>query len=194
MSDHSITPREAVAQDLLAAIPGQWQAAARIRAIVNALGSQLQSLSDDAWDVLNVALSLQSATGDALDMWGKLLYVGRPPSTGDTEYRALLQAEILVRRSQGRAEQILAIAVILFRSSAVRYTLLPPAAYGLEAEVAAFPSGPQGTRAIDRLTRATAAGVGLDAVSVYLSARTFGWEDDDDALAWDVGVWAEGLL
>lgn len=191
MPDTSIQPREAVAQALLEAIPGQWQSAPKIRAIVQALGSQLQSLSDDAWDTLNVALDLGSATGAALDLWGRLLYVGRPPSCGDTEYRALLQAEILVRRSRGRAEEVIAICAVLLRSSAVRYDGLYPAAYGLQAEVAFFPTTAQGQRAYDRLVRATAGGVGVDALSVFLSGRTFGWEEDPDALAWDEGVWAE---
>ncbi len=196
MSDpaHSIEPRGHIAQDLIAAMPGQWQGKPKITAIVNALGVQLQSLEDDAWGVIRVALSLTSATGHSLDLWGRLLFVGRPLACTDGEYRQLLQAEILVRRSNGRAEQILAIAAILFRSSDVRYYPLFPAAYGLQAGVQSFPSSGQATRALDRLDRATAGGVGCDAVSVFLTgARPFGWDEDDDALPWDEGVWAEGL-
>ncbi len=83
----------------------------RIVAILVAILDQIQRIEDDAWDILTLR-TIDNADLTRLKVLGKL--VGQPRFGFDTEdYRALIKARARANRSQGRALDLVEVAVIL---------------------------------------------------------------------------------
>lgn len=103
----------------LARLIKQFHGRPRIETYLAVLLSEVQELQNAAWQVL-FALDLATARGASLDLLGKI--VKRPRDGYDDDvYRLLLKVEILVLRSKGRPEDLLAILALLLGSSAFTY-------------------------------------------------------------------------
>ncbi len=83
----------------------------RVVSILVAALDQIQRIEDDAWDILELR-TIDNADLVRLKVLGKL--VGQPRFGFDTEdYRALIRARARANRSQGRALDLVEVAVIL---------------------------------------------------------------------------------
>jgi hypothetical protein len=92
--------------DGLALLPRGYLTRPRVQAILSAFLAQAQDLENAFWAVLSA--TLDTATGDALDQYGRLLKFPRATDDDDT-YRAVLRAVVLARRSSGTPEDLIAI-------------------------------------------------------------------------------------
>ncbi len=77
-----------------------------IAAIVAALARQVQQVEDAQWAVISITIA--SGEGDALDQYGELLEQSRSGLT-DANYRPVLRATALARRSRAITEDVLSM-------------------------------------------------------------------------------------
>jgi hypothetical protein len=110
-----ITTHEA---DGLALFARQFANAARVRALARAHLTQLQELEDAAWAVFTAGLD--TATGDALDQYGRLLVFPRG-ALDDTCYRAILRGVVRARRGSGTSEDLLQTAALALGAVTFEY-------------------------------------------------------------------------
>jgi hypothetical protein len=79
--------------------------------IMRIVGGQVQDVEDAIWQ-LYTAFDMNTATGMTLDLLGGVVGEARANRTDD-DYRAAVRARILVNRSNGRLEDMLAVLVAL---------------------------------------------------------------------------------
>ncbi len=126
-------------------------------AIADAIALEDQRFEDVAYDVLTKRL-LDNATGDILDVIGRIARVDRLGRTDD-EYRSVIQVWIAAHDSDGGIDQILWIVQTLL-SEVCEYRIYPPAAYRLTYVTATPISAQQVEDAAAVIDLATSAGVG----------------------------------
>jgi hypothetical protein len=90
----------------------QFRSKPNMRALLTVYMDRIQELEDALWDLL--VDTLETAIGARLDQLGALLRFGRGPVTDDEEYRLFLRAVILAHRSSGTADEMIALARLLF--------------------------------------------------------------------------------
>jgi hypothetical protein len=83
-----------------------------VAALTRAVLRQVQGAEDMLWSI--VALTLDNATGHALDQYGELLGEVRDAGLSDDVYRDVLRAKILANRSGGTGNELIAIGHLLF--------------------------------------------------------------------------------
>lgn len=81
----------------------------RNQAFLTAVMAQVQELEQEAWDVYT-SFDVDTAVGDQLDIIGTLVGEGRGDYADDDEYRAGIRVRTLVNRSEGKLEELVAIA------------------------------------------------------------------------------------
>ena len=130
----------------------------RVLALLHAFSDEIQELEDFAWLYYTAPRDLDTAGGALLDRLGAIVNVPRA-GRSDTDYRAAIRVEILVLSSDGKPDQLYAIAKLLVPAASVRITENYPAAFQL-----AFTSFGTFTGAylLSILRRAKAAGVRMD--------------------------------
>lgn len=150
-----------VADGLALLIP-EYQETPRWQAWIASFLAQIQELETAAFDLWEIPLNLELATAAQLDLIGRIVREDRN-ARSDDDYRRALRVRVLVNRSQGRREELIAI-VRLFEDadsesgSYVRIGELNPAR--MEIRIVRTPvNDPAETR--KRLRRAKAAGVAL---------------------------------
>lgn len=102
----------------------------RNQTILQAIGVQLQELEEAAADVL-VGFFVDTAVGDQLDILGRVVGETRQGRT-DNDYRAAVRVRILVNMSDGKVEQLLAIARGLVPEATVALVEVYPMSIRLE--------------------------------------------------------------
>jgi len=121
---------------------------------------QVQEIEDAIWSVL--ALTLDTATGDALDQYGAILRAARA-GLSDTVYRRLLRGVALAIRSSGTGDELLAVIEAMLPGDVLALTEHFPAS--LVIEPANAPDVP--TSAMHAaMKRAVAGGVRLLTIDV----------------------------
>lgn len=79
----------------------------RNQAVLSAVMTQVQELEQALWDTFH-AFNVDDAEGDQLDLLGGLVGEGRSDRIDDN-YRVAIRVRILVNRSDGRTEDLIAI-------------------------------------------------------------------------------------
>jgi hypothetical protein len=157
----------------LALLIAQYQDSPRLQALICSYLDQVQAAETGTVAVYERGLDLDTAVGAQLDIIGRLVRESRD-GRADLEYRRALAVRVLVNRSQGRHEDLIAI-VRLFEAlddepgAVVRVQSVQPAA----VEVRLDSTPVNGPRAVDkRLRRAKAAGVRLTTIGGAIDGYT----------------------
>lgn len=149
----------------------------KLRASLAAKLGPVQSAEDLLWVLLRVMTSIDLGEGVVLDRIGRIVGRGRGSIVGDPLYRVALRTQILVNRSNGFVEELLAI----FRTG------VNDSAYSLAIELGAMSlyatmTGPFLAGLAETiwapLRRAKAAGVRLDMVYDGADESPFLWSAD----------------
>lgn len=159
--------------------------APRILALVNSiLAPQIQELEDVFLEILESRKGPSAASGFALDVWGRVF---REPRRGrdDAEYRAALEAAVLIDRASGTPEEIIAIVAAQVAAGArVLLVEVFPGRVGIWIQGVI----PAGARAAlpELVDSVNPAGVALLAVVDQGdgSRAYFGWDGDPDSGGW----------
>ena len=134
--------------------------------------------------------TLDGAVGAQLDQLGDL--VGEPRySLTDDEYRAFIRARIKTNLGEGEATRLIDVLATLVRGARVKFMLTPPASFSIQYEPADALSAGFRSRLFAQVQSLTPAGVGSTLIEAAIDS--FGFDDDDDALGFDVGVFAEEI-
>lgn len=102
----------------------------RNQALLTAICTQVQEAEDAHW-AYHGAFDVDTATGDQLDLLGKRVGERRSDRT-DTAYRAAIRVRIMVNLSNGRIEELIAIALGISPTSTIITRELQPAAFSIE--------------------------------------------------------------
>jgi hypothetical protein len=160
-----------------------------VAALLRALLRQTQDAEDAMWALLT--LTLDTATGAALDQFGELLGERRDPGLSDDVYRDVLRAVILANRSGGTGNELIAIGHLLFGNLFGDFTLEEsfPAGVLLEPEFAM--RAPDASMRV--LRKAKAGGVKLELIDPPAEAAWFTFavglsEQADNARGWGDAV------
>ncbi len=117
-----------------ASLVSQFRGKPRIEAFLCAFLESVQELDDASWQVLTER-GLDSAVGAQLDIIGAIVGEERQ-GREDEEYRPFLRARVLVNRSHGRTEEMLAIARIVLGNVSITLREEFPAAFTIVVDVA----------------------------------------------------------
>lgn len=136
----------------------------RLLALMRVCCEQIQGLEDALWDAY-VSTPLTAASGEGLDLWGRLLVEPRE-GADDAAYRRALNARLLVLRSNGRIDEMIAIATTLIVNSDAHYTTAYPAGFQIvvEREADAPLDEALAARLVRTLRAAKPGGVGVGVV------------------------------
>jgi len=115
----------------VALLVSQFRNKPLIEILVRALMEQVQDLEDALWDLL-VNRAIDTADGAQLVVIGKI--VGQPQGTFDQDtYRTWIKARVLVNRSSGTVDDMVAIVnAVLPTGATMRVTEYYPAAFVIE--------------------------------------------------------------
>lgn len=105
----TIADHDAVA---LSRLLSQFRGKPRFAALIRALVSGVQTLEDDADDLITLR-TLDAATGASLDQYGAIVGEQRG-ALADDDYRRFIRARILINRSRGTPDDLAAILALLF--------------------------------------------------------------------------------
>lgn len=170
----------------------------RILALVNSLiAPQIQELEDVFLEILEGRKGPSAASGFALDLWGRVF---REPRRGrdDAEYRAALQAAVLIDRASGTPEEVIAIVAAQLGAGA-RVALIEvfPGKVGIWIQ-GTIPAGARAAlpELVDAVIPASVATLAVvdqgDGSRAY-----FGWDGDPDSGGWGTladpaigGIWS----
>jgi len=154
-----------------------------VQKLLSVLLAPIQALEAVAWDVINLRI-LDNASGDGLDQLGAIVGESRD-ARSDTDYRAAIRIRIRVNRSQGKAEDVIAVATLAAVNSTPAYTESYPA--GWEVVINNLPGGLQIARLLG-LTKAA----GTAGILSYTDSASAGmrWVNDGDTPAADQ-VWSD---
>lgn len=123
------------AKDAAARLTSAFKNKRVLGAVVKALAAEWQELEGAIWDVINGRL-LDNAGTDQLDKLGRLVGERRAGRAND-DYRLAIRVRIRVNRSDGRAEDIIAVARLIATNT---YREAYPAGF-VVAFTAAIPAG-----------------------------------------------------
>ncbi len=146
------------------------------RAIARAVSEEIQTAENMLWQVL-LSRYIDNAEGVSLDYLGNR--VGEPrQNQNDPNYRVRIRARILINRSRGSAEDLLAIVRVLGASAYVWNT----GDASMHVEVLTLPSNPEVAAQIGGLLgEATSAGVGLHVTTPSTLGVPGSWGSEYDA-------------
>ena len=145
----------------------------RISAVLTGEAAQYQAIEDAYWQLL-IEFGVDTATGHALDVLGRI--VGEPRQGAlDADYRLRVRARIRVNRSDGTIEDIievvrLLIGSVLLPSATIKLTEYYPAAFVLRITGLVI-SATQALIYSSFIKQARGAGIGSG----------FGWQTTADA-------------
>jgi hypothetical protein len=162
---------------------------ALVVAILRAALRQVQSLEDATWALLT--LTLDNATGAALDQFGELLGERRDTGLADDVYRDVLRATILANRSNGTGNELLAICHLLFGALFGGFTLEESFPAGVLVEPEFAMRAPDASMRV--LRKAKSGGVKLELIDPPTEAAWFTFavgivEQPDNARGWGDAV------
>lgn len=163
-----------------------WQLVARVA------GEFLQMVEDQNWRLYQGQLDFQLAPTALLNAIGASLYTTRQGLT-DPQYADLLNTMLLAHRSHGEEWRLAEIGRRLLGGTVATAVTYGWQGVSIQVGVTQAPSAAQAARALSVIDRSVGAGVLGRPVSWYYTAAPFGWLDDDTALGWDEGFWAEAL-
>lgn len=86
---------------------GQFRKSPILRSWIETRARRWQEVEDVAWEVSDVAASIESAVGVGLDALGALVGRGRDNAATDAIYRIALRAQIRINRSAGQIRDTL---------------------------------------------------------------------------------------
>lgn len=154
----------------------QYKDATNIRAIVEAVGAELDDLEQVNDDLFNLR-SIYSATGSQLDGWGEILDLTRAGRT-DAEYRTRLFIRIAELSSEGSIEDVVQLYFNLMVPTWVELHEQYPASFTMLAK---DPSPIGETSEIrNAVAAAKAAGVAFDLFTSTSPAFAFLADTDPD--------------
>lgn len=104
----------------------------RNQALLTAIMDQVQEVEDANWAHKN-AFDVDTAVGDQLDLLGKRVGERRDDRT-DAAYRTAVRTRILVNRSNGRLEELIAIAIGISPGATVYVQELYPSTISMELD------------------------------------------------------------
>ena len=161
----------------------QYKTAANLRAVISSLAGQ----SYDELAAIAAAMDaevLDTATGEQLDGFGKILNVPRG-LMDDTHYRAALILKIAENFSEGTTEDLISIFGQIMTATSVQAWDFPPASFGLQAQ---YPTVPDPVNARTTVEACKVAGVGIGFLS-YTTNPPFAFleDPDPDGLGFDDG-------
>lgn len=142
---------------------------------------------------------LEDARGIWLDRVGFLLSFPRVPGWSDEDYRAFLRVWITAARSSGTAPQLIAIALLLRQpgqTARVRYVPHWPKSFDVhlpvwDADVGPIPAHIEAV--FGRIWPASVAGGEHGDLVLYDADGYFGFDEDPEASAFDVGTFASAI-
>jgi hypothetical protein len=149
----------------LARLIPEYQDTPRWQAWIAAMLASIQEIETACFDVWEAVISIELAAGDQLDLIGRIVREDRDAKTDDL-YRRALSVRVLINKSQGRVEELIAI-VRLFEDMdseagsyvRVRENTTAQGAH-VEVRIVATPLNDH-AEILKRLRQAKAAGVGL---------------------------------
>jgi hypothetical protein len=148
----------------------------RNQAVLEAVMAQVQELEGALW-AMNNAFDVDTATGDQLDLLGKLVGEARQDRL-DAEYRTAVRARVLVNSSSGTMAELLAIGAAISPTAVIAARELYPAAMSLEFDT----FGDSSLQETYRLLRAAkTAGVRLDLAGPTSGGALWGAVDGSPA-------------
>lgn len=175
------------AEQALSDLAGQFIDSTQLRGVLRAAAERIQTLEDIAQDML-LQRTIDNAVGAQLDVIGQLVGQLRLGGEGDALYRVKLRAAMLRNKSQGDADQVIAVALVVASSSSASLWTSYPAGIGLSVLVASALSADEQT-ALQEFVLATKAGA-IELVGLaYHTSKVFGFSEDPDP---DVGTLDDG--
>lgn len=162
----------------------------RLDALMLSYLGPVQELEGVLWDIL-ASRVLDDATGEQLIVLGRI--VGQSPiGTTANEYRLYIRTRILINKSRGRPDDVIAVALLAFNGVALEYTEDYPASFRVEALAPMTGLDPVTVASLLRLAKAAGTGMHLhypiDAGDVFTLATgdveqfdsTHGLSDDTE--------------
>jgi hypothetical protein len=149
----------------LALLIAQYQDSPLLRGLIGSYVHQIQDVEHGLVQIYQNALSIETAIGVQLDLIGRVVREARDGRTDD-DYRRALRVRVLVNKSQGRHEDLIAI-VRLFEDmdtsgGTVKVQDLQPARIEVRAEA---PAVNEPSEVHKRVRLAKAAGVSLTTIT-----------------------------
>lgn len=129
----------------------------RNRAVLEVFAAQCQELEDAIWDMV-LAFDVDTATGDQLDILGRILKVPKSYWMTDDDYRAAIRTTGLIYRSSGTHADLVAVSLALVPAATVWVRDTGTATVGVDLSTT---GGLTLKTIITSLTRAKAGGVRL---------------------------------
>lgn len=99
-----------------ARIVGKLRDKPRFEALVRALVSPFQEIEDTLWALFES--DVDSATGDELDVLGRIVGEPRAGETDDEVYRRRVRARIMANRSNGTVEDLIRVSRLIVNDDA----------------------------------------------------------------------------
>lgn len=101
-----------------------------IEGLITASSTGFQTLEDTLWSMY--LITVDNATGDALDQFGAIVGQARGDAADDTDYRLMIKARVQANRSHGTVENILAVfRNLVTAGQTVQILQQPPAGFVL---------------------------------------------------------------
>jgi hypothetical protein len=167
----------------------EFDDAENVKAIVRAFVDEVQVAEELVLSLITERY-ISSAIGAQLDQYGAL--VGEPRNgLSDAQYRLFIQARIATNMSEGEIEVLISVLKTITGADSVKVMQAYPASLRAQYTVQGALSASLRTRIFNQLLSVTPAGVSL--VVVEAEAASFGFDDDPDALGFDLGAWAEEI-
>jgi hypothetical protein len=156
------------------------------RAFISAFTAQFDTLESMFAD-LKTAFAIDTAVGDQLDVVGRI--VGQPrDGRTDALYRPALYARIIVNKSSGTIEELLAIATLMVPgATVVSLDEYPPASFVLRVFGHTF-TDDEFAQVVEFIRSARAAGIGGSVHGSFASIATTFTLDGTSAQALDNGL------
>jgi hypothetical protein len=186
---------------MLARMPSQFRNKPRMRALIQAIGLGVQTLEEEAFDVL-ISTTLPVATGESLNQWGVLVGEARG-GLSDEDYRVFIEARILVNKTNGSPDELIEIfRLITAPQISIRYVQFPKATFGIWV----FRESPMGDRRVLRVANMMrdAKPGGVEMILVEEITGYFGFNNDpghpgvpedppDAVLGFDIGLFSRSI-
>lgn len=148
----------------------------RNRAVVRAIGRQIQELEDVVW-ALSSQKTIDDAVGHRLDQIGYIVGESRSGRT-DTDYRAAIRIRMLINRANGTIPEFATVLAALLPLADISIGEAPPAAFRIDVDDLGSVSASTIRLALEQMKPG---GVALDASYGFEAGRAVGAEDGDPA-------------
>lgn len=172
----------------VARIVGKLRDKPRFEALVRALVSPFQSIEDALWALFES--DVDRATGDELDVLGRIVGELRNGETDDTLYRRRVRARIMANRSNGTVEDIIRVVRLILADDTVRIYIrqIFPASILVELEDVAVDAD------VADLVAAFVSGRARGAAAAAIGTRVIHSEyENDDTFRLAIAVYAETI-